>query len=160
MSLRSNLIYSALFAASAAAAPAAWAQVQEPAPPAQEYPSPATESQLPPSEPSSMEPATPATPESNTAASANITDEKIEKFADAYVAVQTIQEKAASDLQTAKDPAQADGVKAKAESDMIAAVEKSGLNVDEFNQIVETMTANADVRERVAAKLQERQGGG
>ena len=157
MSLRSKLIYTALFAASAAAAPAAWAQVQEPAPPAQEYPSPATESQMPPSQ---MEPATPATPESNTAAAANITDEKIEKFADAYVAVQTIQEKAASELQTAKDPAQADGVKAKAESDMIAAVEKSGLNVDEFNQIVETMTANADVRERVAAKLQERQGGG
>ena len=44
--------------------------------------------------------------------------------------------------------------------DMIAAVEKSGLKVDEFNHIVETMTANADVRERVAAKLQERQGGG
>lgn len=157
MSLRSKLIYSALLAATAAA-PAAWAQVQEPAPPAQEYPSPATESQMPPG--SEMDQATPATPGGDTAAAANITDEKIEKFADAYVAVQTIQEKAASELQTAKDPAQADGVKAKAESDMIAAVEKSGLNVDEFNHIVETMTANADVRERVAAKLQERQGGG
>lgn len=148
MSLRSNLLYSALLAASAAAAPAAWAQVQEPAPPAQEYPSPAAEA--PPAN---------EMPESNAAATATISDEKIEQFADAYVAVQTIQEKAASDLQTAKEPAQADQVKAKAESDMIAAVEKSGLKVDEFNQIVETMTANADVRERVAAKLQERQGG-
>jgi hypothetical protein len=153
MSLRSNLLYSALFAASAAAAPAAWAQVQEPAPPAQEYPSPAAEAQTP----SATE-----APESSTAAptTANISDQKIEQFADAYVAVQTIQEKAASDLQTAKDPAAADQVKATAETDMIAAVEKSGLKVDEFNQIVETMTANADVRERVAAKLQERQGGG
>jgi hypothetical protein len=51
-------------------------------------------------------------------------------------------------------------VKATAESDMIAAVEKSGLKVDEFNSIVQTMTADASVRERVAAKLQERQGGG
>lgn len=152
MSLRSKLIYSALLAASAAAAPAAWAQVQEPAPPAQEYPSPATESQMPPAS---------ETPESSAAAASTpITDQKIEQFADAYVAVQTIQEKAASDLQTAKEPAQADQVKAKAETDMIAAVEKSGLKVDEFNQIVESMTANADVRERVAAKLQERQGGG
>ncbi len=83
----------------------------------------------------------------------SISDQKIEQFADAYVAVQTIQEKAASDLQTAKEPAQADQVKQKAESDMIAAVEKSGLKVDEFNQIVETMTANADVRERVAARV-------
>jgi hypothetical protein len=99
-------------------------------------------------------------PESSAAASTPITDQKIEQFADAYVAVQGIQEKAATQLQTAKEPAQADQVKAKAESDMIAAVEKSGLKVDEFNMIVETMTANADVRERVAAKLQERQGGG
>lgn len=151
MSLRSQLVYTALFAASAVAAPAAWAQVQEPAPPAQEYPSPASEAQTPPAS---------EAPAKNSAASAAISDQKIEQFADAYVAVQTIQEKAASDLQTAKEPAQADQVKAKAESDMIAAVEKSGLKVDEFNQIVETMTANADVRERVAAKLQERQGGG
>lgn len=157
MSLRANLIYSALFAASAVATSAAWAQqeVQEPAPPAQEYPSPATESQTPPL---NEAPET-AAPQGN-AAAANISDQKIEQFADAYVAVQTIQEKAASDLQTAKDPAQADKVKASAESAMIAAVEKSGLKVDEFNHIVETMTANADVRERVAAKLQERQGGG
>ena len=147
MSLRSNLIYTALFAASAAAAPAAWAQMQEPAP-AQEFPSPAAEA-----------PPVSEMPESSAAASAPITDQKIEQFADAYVAVQTIQEKAATELQTAKEPAQADQVKAKAETDMIAAVEKSGLNVDEFNQIVESMTANADVRERVAAKLQERQGG-
>lgn len=151
MSLRSNLVYTALFAASAVTAPAAWAQVQEPAPPAQEYPSPAAEAQSPPVSES---------PQGNSAASAQISDQKIEQFADAYVAVQTIQEKAANDLQTAKEPAQADQVKQKAESDMIAAVEKSGLKVDEFNQIVETMTANADVRERVAAKLQERQGGG
>ncbi|MBL8272126.1 DUF4168 domain-containing protein [Steroidobacter sp.] len=137
MSLRTNLLYSALFAASTCMASAAWAQVQE-------EPTPqATEA-----------------PETSSAPAANISDQKIEQFADAYVAVQTIQEKAASQLQTAKDPAQADQVKATAESQMIAAVEKSGLKVDEFNQIVETMTANADVRERVAAKLQERQGGG
>ena len=153
MTLRSKLIYSALFAASAIAAPAAWAQVQEPPPPAEEFPSPAQEST--PSQ-SSEAPEAP----SSTAAATPITDQKIEQFADAYVAVQTIQEKAASELQTAKDPAAADKVKANAESDMIAAVQKSGLQVDEFNQIVETMTANADVRERVAAKLQERQGGG
>lgn len=155
MTLRSKLIYSALFAASAIAAPAAWAQVQDPPPPAEEYPSPAQESTQTPSQAAEA----PEAP-SSTAAATPITDQKIEQFADAYVAVQTIQEKAASELQTAKDPAAADKVKASAESDMIAAVQKSGLQVDEFNQIVETMTANADVRERVAAKLQERQGGG
>ena len=33
-----------------------------------------------------------------------IEDKKIEQFADAYVAVQTIQQKAAAQLQSAKDP--------------------------------------------------------
>jgi hypothetical protein len=157
MTLRSQLIYSALFALSAAA-PAAWAQVQEPAPPAEEFPAP-TQEAAPSQSADAPSPDTPS-PRDSTTAAAPITDQKIEQFADAYVAVQGIQEKAASDLQTSKDPASADQVKQKAESDMIAAVEKSGLKVDEFNQIVETMTADASVRERVAAKLQERQGGG
>lgn len=158
MTLRSRLIYSALFAMSAAAAPAAWAQVQEPTPPAEEFSAPAQETA--PSQSSDASTADAPSVRDSTTAAAPISDQKIEQFANAYVAVQTIQEKAASDLQTAKDPAAADQVKASAESDMIAAVEKSGLKVDEFNQIVETMTADAGVRERVAAKLQERQGGG
>lgn len=163
MNLRSNLIYSALFAASAIAAPAAWAQTQEPASPAQDFPPPET-AQSPAQ--SSESRATQAEPDSATAPSSSstanaapISDQKIEQFANAYVAVQTIQQKAASELQTAKDPASADKVKANAETDMIAAVQKSGLQVDEFNHIVETMTADAGVRDRVAAKLQERQGG-
>lgn len=171
MTLRSRLIFTALAAMSAAAAPSVWAQVQEPVPPAQEFPSPEQETAPAPSSsdmPSSTDthsstdmPSADAQSSMNsTTAAAPITDQKIEQFADAYVAVQNIQEKASSDLQTAKDPAAADQVKASAESDMIAAVEKSGLKVDEFNQIVQTMTADVSVRERVAAKLQERQGGG
>ena len=42
---------------------------------------------------------------------------------------------------------------------MISAVERSGLQVDEFNQIVESMASNVEVRNKVAAKLQERSGG-
>jgi hypothetical protein len=85
-------------------------------------------------------------------------DKKIEQFADAYVAVQTIQQKAAADLQSATDPDQAAKLKSNAENQMIAAVERTGLKVDEFNQIVETMASNTDVRSRVAAKLQQRNG--
>ena len=153
MNRRHNLIYSALFAASAVAAPAAWAQVQDPPAPAEEYPS-ATQETAP--APDSTSAAAPGP----SASTAPITDKKIEQFANAYVAVQSIQERAASDLQTAKDPVAQDKVKQNAESDMIVAVQKSGLQVDEFNQIVETMTADASVRERVAAKLQERTSGG
>jgi hypothetical protein len=62
-------------------------------------------------------------------------------------------------LQRAATPEEADQVKTAAESEMIAAVERSGLQVPEFNRIVETMASDANVRSRVAAKLQERMGG-
>jgi hypothetical protein len=155
MKLRIPLLITALSAAVWSIAPVAYSQEEESLPPAatqDEGPAPQDEGPVQESVPG--EQAAPGTP----AASAQIDDKKIEQFADAYVAVQTIQQKAASDLQSASDPAQAAEVKSKAENQMIAAVERSGLKVDEFNQIVESMASNTEVRSRVAAKLQERAG--
>lgn len=177
-----NHVLAALAAATCAMAPAAFSQEPPPPPSPSVHdqdvgePAPATQQQLPPTttdedetapgaatdEPApgtstDQAAASGATP--NAATAGPLEDKKIEQFADAYVAVQTIQQKAAADLQTAKDPAQADKVKASAESDMIAAVERSGLQVPEFNRIVERMASDTEVRSRVAAKLQERTGG-
>lgn len=174
MTLRSQLL--AALAAAILAAPAAFSQEPpSPQPSPQDQDSadvgePAASEQqneLPPTqadEPTTDEAATPGAtdepaPGSTTDATAGpIEDKKIEQFADAYLAVQTIQQKAATQLQSAKDPQQADKVKATAESDMIAAVERSGLQVPEFNRIVERMASDTEVRSRVAAKLQERSG--
>jgi hypothetical protein len=174
MILRNQLL-AALAAATCALAPAAFSQEPPPSPPpsAQDpdsadvgEPAQSQQQDLPPtttddeneqqSAPGAAteEPAAPGTSDTTTAGP--IDDKKIEQFANAYVAVQTIQQKAATQLQTAKDPAAADKVKAAAESDMIAAVEQSGLQVPEFNKIVERMASDTEVRSRVAAKLQER----
>ena len=83
---------------------------------------------------------------------------KVEKFADAYVQVQTIQQKANADLQSATDPAAADQVKSTAQTDMIAAVERSGLQIEEFNEIVASMAADTELRSRVSAEVQKRVG--
>ena len=89
-----------------------------------------------------------------------IDDQKIDQFADAYVAVQKIQSSAASELDSAaSDPAKQQQAQAKVESEMIAAVERTGLKLDEFNGIVQTMSADADLRARVVAKIRERMGG-
>jgi hypothetical protein len=169
MTLRNQLL--AALAAAILAAPAAFSQ-EPPSP----QPSPqdqdsadvgepaATEerNELPPTqtdEQTAPGATTEPAPSSATGATAGpIEDKKIEQFADAYLAVQTIQQKAAAELQSAKDPQQADKVKASAETDMIAAVERSGLQVPEFNRIVERMASDTEVRSRVAAKLQERSG--
>ena len=83
---------------------------------------------------------------------------KVEKFADAYVQVQTIQQKANAELQSATDPAAADQVKTSAQTDMIAAVERSGLQIEEFNEIVASMAADTELRSRVSAEVQKRIG--
>jgi cytoskeletal protein RodZ len=163
MTLRYQLL--AALAAATLAAPVAFSQ-EPPGEPAdqQDLPPTTTDDQAAPGattdeqEQTSPDAATAPAPGSTNATAGPIEDKKLDQFADAYMAVQTIQQKAATQLQTAKDPQQADKVKATAESDMIAAVERSGLQVPEFNKIVERMASDTEMRSRVAAKLQERNG--
>jgi hypothetical protein len=165
MTSRTKLLVAAVAAAGWGLTPLAYGQLQEPqtpsANPQDTMPDDSMHEQQDPgmdpdmNDPSAMPPASPGA----SADASSIDDRKIEQFADAYLAVQTIQQKAAADMQTASDPAQADKVKSDAESQMIAAVERSGLQVDEFNRIVETMASDVNVRSRVAAKLQERSPG-
>lgn len=170
MILRNRLL-AALAAAICAMAPAAFAQQPPSPPPSAQDPDSADVGEPAQSEQQDLPPTTTddettqtapgaAAEQSESATTAGpIEDKKIEQFADAYLAVQTIQQKAATQLQTAKDPAEVDKVKVTAESDMIAAVERSGLQVPEFNKIVERMASDGEVRSRVAAKLQERGAG-
>nr|MBO2490068.1 hypothetical protein [Gammaproteobacteria bacterium] len=85
-----------------------------------------------------------------------IDQRKVEQFADAYVQVQTIQQQANADIEAAKDPMEAEQVRTAAQSDMIAAVERSGLQVEEFNQIVASMAADNELRSRISAAVQKR----
>lgn len=89
-------------------------------------------------------------------APAQIDQRKVEQFADAYVEVQTIQQRANQELSTTTDPAVADQVKTSAQTQMIAAVERSGLQLEEFNSIVASMAADDDLRSRVSAEVQKR----
>jgi uncharacterized protein DUF4168 len=173
MIFRNQLLAALAAATCAVAAPTAFSQQPPPGPQDQNpadvgEPAPSQQQDLPPTttEDESEQTAPGAATDQSTpgaspgAADATtagpIEDKKIEQFANAYVAVQTIQQKAAAELQGAKDPAAADKVKQTAESDMIAAVERSGLQVPEFNKIVERMASDTEVRSRVAAKLQEK----
>ena len=102
----------------------------------------------------------PSTTATQQAAPTPVNEQKIEQFADAYVAVQTIQTKAAKELDSSSnDPAKQQQTQQAVEKEMIAAVERTGLKLEEFNSIVQTMTADADLRARVVAEIRERTGG-
>ena len=166
-SKRTSAVAAAITATLLGIAPAAWSQAEHPDPTTREM-----QNAPPPSQDADSADATAQdsgamessgqdameTAQSDTAASANIDQRKIEQFADALIAVQAIQTKANEDLQAKTDPAAANEVKAKAETDMIAAVERSGLQVEEFNQISEVLASNVEFRSRVAAEVQKRRG--
>lgn len=147
-----------LIGAAAMTASIGWAQQQEPEPPTTSTPTePAVTEGPATTDSTSPNAATPSAPNASTVA---IDDQKIDKFADAYVAVQKIQASAASELDSAAaDPAKQQQTQAKVENEMIAAVERTGLKLEEFNGIVQTMSADADLRARVVAKIRERMGG-
>lgn len=100
-------------------------------------------------EPDTTDPAT-------TTASTSVPETKIDQFATAYVAVQHIQAKTSQQLSTTTDVSQANEVKAAAETEMIKAVEKTGLQVDEFNQIAQLMASDEGLRTKVIEKVQEK----
>ena len=94
--------------------------------------------------------------ESSAVPTVAVEDKKIDQFADAYIAVQEIQAQASEQLSATTDVAKADKVKQDAEGQMIKAVERSGLQITEFNQIVQAMATDATLRGRVSDKIGER----
>jgi hypothetical protein len=142
-------IRTVLIGAAAMTASIGWAQQREPEPPTTS-----------PTEPGVTQAPDATTPQATTPGSAAIDDKKIDQFADAYVAVQKIQANAASELDAAAgDPEKQQATQAKVENEMIAAVERTGLKLEEFNGIVQTMQADSNLRQRVVAKIRERMGG-
>jgi hypothetical protein len=85
-----------------------------------------------------------------------VEDSKLDQFADAFVVVQEIQRNALERLATTTDEQTASQLKAKAESDAIAAVEKAGLPLVEFNQIAQAMMTDVTLRDKVASRVAQR----
>ena len=94
-------------------------------------------------------PATPVPPEI-----APIEEQKLNQFAEAFLAIEEIHTQVAEELDEVETTA--DAVKAKAEQRVIQAVERSGLELDEFNQIAERTAMDVELRARIVKKLEER----
>jgi hypothetical protein len=85
-----------------------------------------------------------------------VEDGKLDQFADAFVVVQEIQRSALQRLERTTDEQAASQLKAQAESDAVAAVEKSGLQLVEFNRIAQAMMTDVALRDKVAARVAQR----
>ena len=88
-----------------------------------------------------------------------IEEKKVDQFAAAFVAVQDIQAQAAQQLDRATDEQQATQVRVDAEKQMIAAVEREGLQVEEFNRIADLLNTDLALRSKVVEKVEKRRKG-
>ncbi len=98
----------------------------------------------------------PAAQEDAAAPAVAVEDKKIDQFADAYIAVQQIQSQATQQLSATADADKAQKVKQEAETQMIDAVQRSGLQIEEFNQIVQAMASDPTLRDKVSGRIDER----
>jgi hypothetical protein len=95
--------------------------------------------------------ATPVPPEA-----APLEEAKLDQFAEAYIAIEEIEQSANAELSGAKDDASATQIKAKAEERIIEAVEGAGLQLDEFNQIAELAANDETLRLKLVNKVEKR----
>lgn len=85
-----------------------------------------------------------------------VADAKLDQFADALIVVQEIQRTAMQRVEQEPDAKKAEQLKAQAESEAVAAVEKTGLPIVEFNQIAQAIQTDLALRNQVVARLAQR----
>jgi hypothetical protein len=90
-------------------------------------------------------------------AAADITDEQLDQFAEAALAVNQVGREYASRLQSVEDESQAEQIRAEAQEAMVEAVREEGLSVDEYNAIYTAAENDEEVNAAIQALLQEKQ---
>jgi len=98
------------------------------------------------------------TPQAQPPAAEDISDQELEQFAEAALAVNEIGRKYASELQGAEDESAAQDIRAQAQEEMVQAVEDEGLSVQEYNAIYAAAENDDEVNSAIQALLQEKQG--
>lgn len=79
----------------------------------------------------------------------DVSDEQLEQFVDAMTSVQEISGKYTEQFQSAETAEDAQAIQQKAQEEMIAAVNDSGLSADEYNTIVQAVQTDEELRARM-----------
>ncbi|KPP82269.1 MAG: hypothetical protein HLUCCA04_05915 [Oceanicaulis sp. HLUCCA04] len=92
------------------------------------------------------------------AESASVTDEQISSFITAAQGVNMIAQTYQPQLEAAEDEEAAMAIQQEAESQMLSAVEQSGLSVEEYNAIAAGLQSDPELAERVNAQAEAANG--
>ncbi|MFO8003146.1 DUF4168 domain-containing protein [Thioalkalivibrio sp.] len=95
-------------------------------------------------------------PGETTPQTAALTDETVDTFVDAFVAVQEIREDFTERLQSASDESEAQAMQQEAQEKMMQAVEASGMSVQEYNEVAIALQSDPELMQQVQEKAADR----
>lgn len=86
----------------------------------------------------------------------DVSEEQVESFVDAYMAVQGINQEYTQKLQAVEDPEKATELQQEAQTKMQEAVSDSGLSISEYQQIANQAGQNEELRGQIEEALTAR----
>ncbi|MDP1873284.1 DUF4168 domain-containing protein [Phenylobacterium sp.] len=87
-------------------------------------------------------------------ANAAISDDQVNSFALAMNEISTLNQKYAPQIQGATDDTARTDLQRQAATEMAAAVEKSGISAEQYNQIAQAAQGDAELRARIGVAMQ------
>ncbi|HSN70477.1 MAG TPA: DUF4168 domain-containing protein, partial [Steroidobacteraceae bacterium] len=107
-----------------------------------------------------VEPTAPATePGASSPATVEFDEITLDRFADAFVAVNSAHQEYSQKIAAESDPATVEDLKTQAHARMLQSVRDQGLEIDEFNRIALALQNDAALQQRIAERLEDRAGG-
>lgn len=82
-----------------------------------------------------------------------VDDQTVADFASALSEIQGIQQDFSQKLQNVEDQEKARELQQQAQEQMVAAVERNDLSVNEYNQVAQAMSRDQQLRERIMSQL-------
>lgn len=102
----------------------------------------------------SQTPAMPAAPE-QAAPQMDVSDQQVDNFADAYVAVQTLSQQYGAKLQQTQDAEKSQQLQQQAQDEMQSAITDTGLSLNEYKQIARAANESETLRQRITVAVNE-----
>lgn len=85
----------------------------------------------------------------------DVSESQIDAFVDAHVAVNDVREEYTERLQAAEDQEEAQQLQQEANEAMTSAIEDSGMDVEEYEEVAMAVNADPEVRDEVMQRLDE-----
>lgn len=89
---------------------------------------------------------------------ADISDAKLEKFAEIYVDVETTRNRISTELQEVEDPQEAQKIQQRMRDEIIATIEDHGWTLDEYNMTAQAISSDQAMKERALQLINEQAG--